>query len=403
MAVFNAMRIRPEPAKALTAHQECEILRAALARNPRSAPIRLRMAKLLNQLDAFDETIALLTGAEAGALDHQMLLVLVAAYLARATAADWQQACDAARHALALAENDSERSMALADAAKASLRIGEPEAARGLLESALQLDPHNKNAFRRLFTHLLDAGDAAEVIGLTDRLASQGVGHARLLAARAMALARLGQIGAARDTLNLSDFLYTRPISVPPGWDSLERFNAALATELLAHPAMRYDRYGTASVGTWRIDSPAAGAAPAARALLACIAETVEQRFAGLSDFRHPWLALRPSRGSLRSWCVITAGDGFEQWHMHPFGWLSGGYYVAVPPSVETGSDARGCLAFGLPSGLIGEDAAHALGEVLVRPRPGLLTMFPSHCYHRTFAHNDPTRRICIAFDILPI
>ena len=25
-----------------------------------------------------------------------------------------------------------------------------------------------------------------------------------------------------------------------------------------------------------------------------------------------------------RSWCVITDSDGFENWHVHQFGWLSG-------------------------------------------------------------------------------
>jgi hypothetical protein len=28
--------------------------------------------------------------------------------------------------------------------------------------------------------------------------------------------------------------------------------------------------------------------------------------------------------------------------------------------------------------------------------------LFPSHAYHRTFAHESTERRICVAFDVRP-
>ena len=43
-----------------------------------------------------------------------------------------------------------------------------------------------------------------------------------------------------------------------------------------------------------------------------------------------------------------------------------------------------------------------SLGETLVRPRPGMLILFPSHAYHRTFAHGTDGSRICMAFDLWP-
>ena len=173
-----------------------------------------------------------------------------------------------------------------------------------------------------------------------------------------------------------------------------------LAGELLARPDIRYERHGTSSEKTWRIDVPAVGAVPAVQALLAPIAETAERHGAALGA--HPWVAARPDRAALRCWCVITEGDGFEHWHMHPAGWMSGGYYVQVPGSVEREEDGRGCLAFGLPPGLAGEDAARMFGETRLRPRAGSLTLFPSHAQHRTYPHGDSGRRICVAFDIVP-
>jgi tetratricopeptide (TPR) repeat protein len=398
------MQIRPEPAKALSARQECEIVRRAVARNPASGALRLRLARLLNQLDAFDEAIAVLTVPDKGegALDHAACLALAAACFARDRPGDTTRAGDAAIRAETLASTDAERSAALAEQAKALLRMDRNGAARALLTEALRLDPGNTHACRRLVTDLLRTGDAEAVIAVTDRLAAQGIGHARLFAARMLAFARLGRIEEARATTDLAAFRYRQPLTPPPGWDDIDAFNTALVDELKTHPGLRYERHGTASQATWRIDALATGAAPIARALLGHIAETAERHVASLAGHAHPWLAARPDAGVLRSWCVITEGDGFEKWHAHPSGWMSGVYYARVPETVANGSDVGGCIAFGLPDGLIGAENAARFGEDLVRPQPGLLMLFPSHSYHRTFPHGAADRRICVSFDIWP-
>ena len=115
------------------------------------------------------------------------------------------------------------------------------------LEQALRLDPHNKAAFRRLTTHWFASGDAGAVLSLIERLTATGVNHARLHAARAAALASLGRIGEARAATGFATFASHQQLAVPAGWATLEAFNAALADELLAHPGMRFERYGTAS------------------------------------------------------------------------------------------------------------------------------------------------------------
>ena len=99
---------------------------------------------------------------------------------------------------------------------------------------------------------------------------------------------------------------------------------------------------------------------------------------------------------------MITEGPGFEEWHVHQHGWLSGVYYVAVPEAVAHGDGEAGCLAFGLPDELIGKDAADAYGVEIARPRAGLSMLFPSHVYHRTFPHATRENRICLAFDLWP-
>jgi tetratricopeptide (TPR) repeat protein len=394
------MPIHPEPAKALSANEERELTRQALQRNPGSPVLRLRLAKLLNQLDAFDETVALLTSLPCGQLDFEALRSLAWAYFALGGAANRQLSFETSERAFAAAADDQQRSRALGDQVKALPRQGKTDLVRDLLRSALELDPTNDDACERLALHLQRRRQPGDVIALTDSLAARGVGHARLFAARAGAFAQLGEIDRAREVLNLSQFLYHQPIRTPAGWEDVERFNAALAGELLTRPELRYNRYGSASASTWRVDAAAVGDAPAMRALLQVIVEAAEGHSAKLSG--HPWLASRPERAALRSWCVITGADGFERWHMHPDGWMSGGYYVQVPDAVETHDDGRGCLAFGLPTEVVGEAASEAFGETRVKPRAGSLTLFPSHAHHRTYPHGDAGRRICIAFDVRP-
>ena len=389
--------------RAMHAFQEVSVLRAAVRNGTAPPATRYRTALLLNQLDAFGETIDLLTSVPADALDYYEQMLLTAAYFARQQGEDTRHGLKTAHSALALAATEVETAAALAEQAKALFRMDRPEAARGLLCDALARDPTNREACKRLTVDLLLSGEAQAALDVTDDLIARGVAHSRLFAARATALARLGEIATARDLLDLERFLWRSTITVPPGWDDLASFNAALADELLAHSSLRYERHGTASIASWRIDSLVAGGGPLARLLVDRIIEAIQRRVAMLNGIDHPWVAAMPYSAVVRSWCVITEGAGHETWHMHPYGWMSGVYYVAVPDAVSTGSDANGCLMLGLSDGLVGETVAESVGHHLIRPQAGLLAAFPSHTYHRTFAHGAPGKRICVAFDVEPV
>ena len=396
------MHIEFQGVRSLRVDAETALLDAALAKKPTASGVRLRLADLAYTSDAFGEAIALLVDHDAGALDVQGLLLLAAALLARDAKDDLDRADRATAEAVARAPDDRVRAHALALRAKVLLRREEPDAAMVLLQEALRRDPQNVAAFKRLATELLREGRSQEVLDLIRRVSRSGAAHARLLAARTLALAALYRTDEARATMGIPEFLRARQIDPPAGWNSLAAFNASLLEELRGNPARRYDRHGTASKHTWRIDDPVLPGAPAAEALVAAIARTASAWMQGFADADHPWIATRPDRGRLRCWCVITGSEGHEQWHTHPDGWLSGGYYAAVPDEVATGQNDAGCLALGVPDGLIGAAAARRFGETLVRPRPGLLTLFPSHAYHRTYPHGNETERVCIAFDIVP-
>src|SRR5689334_18093660 len=104
------MSIHPEPAKALSADEECKLVREALTRNPGSSVLRWRLAKLLNQLDAFDETVRLLTSEGCDGLSFDDLRMLALAYFALGGPVNRQLSLETAQRMYAAAASDEERS-----------------------------------------------------------------------------------------------------------------------------------------------------------------------------------------------------------------------------------------------------------------------------------------------------
>ena len=98
-------------------------------------------------------------------------------------------------------------------------------------------------------------------------------------------------------------------------------------------------------------------------------------------------------------WATVLDEGGHQTPHIHPSGWLSGVYYVAIPPG--DGGDEHGWIEFGRPP------PEYAFREPpktkALRPRAGLLVLFPSYFYHRTLPFSGTATRISIAFDVVPM
>lgn len=389
------------PPRLLTDREECALLERAVALRETPA-VRVKLAQLHNRLDEFSEAIALLDPSGEPA-DYVTAKTLVAALLGRGTRKDLELALAASRIAEALTDSDTSRADALTDRARILLKAGDGTQALDVLAAALDLDPSNGDAFALLAGRWLARGEPDRALVLCDTIEAKGAGHIQLLGIRTQALAQGGDILAARDVAGVERFLSQSVPPAPDGWADLPSFHAAIAQELLDSPGIREGRHGTASIASLRVDEPATATAPAMRALRQLIIDHVRKTIAALPDGDHPWLRIRPAEAHIEMWCVITGAEGYERWHMHPKGWASGGYYVAVPETVQRGNSTAGCLEFGLPDMQIGREAAAAFGSRLLRPQPGLLNLFPSHAYHRTHPHGvEDGRRICVAFDLIP-
>ncbi len=140
---------------------------------------------------------------------------------------------------------------------------------------------------------------------------------------------------------------------------------------------------------------------PIIRDLRSAVLAAVDHYAAGLlSDPRHPFLSRRRNRvGVGGSWTVRLTQGGFHVPHVHPDGWISSAFYVALPDGLgtEIGQDS-GWLTLGAPPA----DIAHGLGaHRTIRPRPGMLVMFPSIMWHGTRPF-DAGERLTAAFDFVP-
>ena len=141
---------------------------------------------------------------------------------------------------------------------------------------------------------------------------------------------------------------------------------------------------------------------PEIGALRAVIVEAVERHIALLPppDPRHPVLGV-PRRGRVRfsgSWSVRLLAGGHHSNHVHPAGWFSSAFYVALPGAAERGEPPAGWLSIGEPQAQLGIPLPPTR---LIEPKPGRLILFPSTRWHgtRPFAEGE---RLTVAFDVAP-
>ncbi|MDZ4138855.1 MAG: putative 2OG-Fe(II) oxygenase [Erythrobacter sp.] len=130
------------------------------------------------------------------------------------------------------------------------------------------------------------------------------------------------------------------------------------------------------------------------------IRKATRRHLAGLTfDGQHP--ILRHRRRKVRfagSWSVRLTDAGHHSNHVHPQGWFSSAFYVAVPCEDQAGPAPAGHLQLGVPPTELG--IALEPTQVLA-PQPGSLALFPSILWHGTcpIAGGE---RMTVAYDIAP-
>ena len=281
-------------------------------------------------------------------------------------------------------------------------KLGRLDEAREAYEHAMELDPGHPQVHANLGDLFLAQGEPAAALTICDDFLAKYGDDAGMLAFKTIALRAAGDVGACSELTDVERFLRTAPLPVPGSFPGLESFTGALADHICAHPSLvdapaSHATRGGKHSGELLIE-PKGPMAPWEAALR----EAVERYRAGLPDDpAHPFVKSMPARYRLTAWSVVLENQGHQIPHIHPSAWLSGVYYVALPPGMEASSDASaGWIEFGQPPAHY-----HGGGQpelTLIKPRVGLLVLFPSYFYHRTIPFDGAGRRISIAFDVLP-
>jgi tetratricopeptide (TPR) repeat protein len=289
----------------------------------------------------------------------------------------WESALAAHRRAAELAPQHSATQIGLASCL---LQVGDVASAMQIAETAVRLDPLDQQAWATL--------------GVAWRCSAEN-NHGN---------------PDARD-LWLND--YRRHVQVfdlppPEGWADMQSFNFALADALMQlHTDVEAPIDQTLRHGSQTLGNVFEQAHPLLTQLKACIelaiARYIELLNAMPRDDGHPLLG-RTSAGwrFSDSWSSRLRSSGFHTPHVHPHGWISSCYYVALPPAVTDGSTSSnaGWINFGQPDISVRGRALKA--RLSIQPRVGRLVLFPSFMWHGTVPFADTEPRLTVAFDLLP-
>lgn len=141
---------------------------------------------------------------------------------------------------------------------------------------------------------------------------------------------------------------------------------------------------------------------PEIRALRSAIVRAVERHVHNLPapDPHHPMLRY-PRDRRVRfsgSWSVLLRSGGHHSNHVHPEGWISSAFYVALPQRSPGDRERAGWLTLGEPQRELAVDLAPFRS---IEPRVGQLVLFPSWMWHGTVPFQEG-ERMTVAFDVRP-
>ena len=108
----------------------------------------------------------------------------------------------------------------------------------------------------------------------------------------------------------------------------------------------------------------------------------------------------------MEGWINVNPPGAFNAPHTHPSFALSGTYYVSIPPdSVSIAPDAKsGTFEFIDPrvnAGSLSIEGATCFDPgVTVKPKDGLMIIFPSYLRHWVYPNEGESERVSIAFNI---
>ena len=427
---FDALYYRAASLTALQRYEEAEAaLRAALLQKPQSPEALHALGANLNYLNRESEALQVFEKAIIAAPAH------LAAHLDYNALAHTLGRKDLVLRSFAYARQHlGDNSTLMLAEAEQRLRQDDVQSAEALLRRVLLLGPERGDAMNALGRALTGLGRFDEAATFFERAAAQepdncahlrelaiALMHARKAAAalplleKTLRLASADQMALALLTLawretgdpryatltDMDRYVRVYDLPPPPGFSDPESFNRVLAEELSRLHTRKVEPHDqTLRGGTQTMGKLFGRGVREVEALRERIGEAVADYIARMPDDpNHPFFGRkRPRFAYAGSWSCRLTSSGFHTNHVHPEGWISSAYYVALPDVVR-GQDRQGWITFGESNLNLGERDC-SVGAV--QPRVGQLVLFPSYMWHGTLPFRSDTARLTVAFDVVP-
>jgi hypothetical protein len=374
-------------APALTHTRVVPVLRKAVVAAPDRLDLRLLLARALAELDDLGAIIELLAPHARNDYGGPELAYLFGRACARTN--DTTRALPALRCAV-------DAGVVAAHGELAWILIGEAADADALAvcRKAFELGPADAKTVQAAAHVLLAQDGAEELLDLCQMLRERGHCNSQIPAIWAVAAAAAGRHDEARRLVDRDRWFAQRELAVDA------EFNRRLADEILQHRmsvGAEHSYYSTRGDAI-RLWAPEAVGGNCAQQLVSMIRDEIDFYVSEHAPFAdHPAMAGHPARVRLHTWALTLRNDGHEQWHIHPAGWLSGVYYVAIP---EMSPPPAGAIGFG-PYPIKRWIADLDFPRWDVQPEVGQLLIFPSYFTHRTWPTGTTEPRICVSFDVV--
>lgn len=279
------------------------------------------------------------------------------------------------------------------------LQLGRLEEAEQEARRAAASQQHSA-IIENLIAVLLMRGRAQEALEWIARFRREAPLEQRWIAYQATA-ARMLQDERYAALYDFDRFVRPYNIEPPSGWRTIEEFNAELEHVLNArhrfarHPLDQSLRHGSQTARSLLAETD-----PLIKAILKQFEAPLADYAASIGhDPTHPLTARNLARPVIdKCWSVQLRAEGFHVNHIHPQGWISSAYYVAVPDETQDLAAASGWIKFGEPKLPI----PGCTPERQIQPQSGKLVLFPSYMWHGTTPIHGATPRTTIAFDAVP-
>lgn len=282
--------------------------------------------------------------------------------------------------------------------ADAQRRTGQLSEACNTAREALTLNPANVPARNYLIEALRDLEQLEEA----ERVCVEGMENdafsTKTLAHFAVILAELGRGKACRELLDFDRFLKPIDLKTMAGGEDIDTLNMALVSLIRENRDRFYEPPGYPVYRGYQRLLENEKHRPPIQRLTSLLHRAINTFIRGLNG-PHPWLKNAPRETCLDMWAVTLEIGGHQTPHVHFDGWMSGVYYLEVPPGDQEIQPPPGSIVFGPPP-----NADHRHSCIPVRsilPYPGLLLLFPSYVFHHLIPTTSTSPRTCIAFDVL--